>query len=80
MTTIIKARYTNGIFKPLEDLDIAEGKEVILTIDESSTSPYRPGDGLRAAAGGWKGLIDGENLKKEIYESRLICTRPEVKL
>jgi hypothetical protein len=35
---------------------------------------------LRASAGGWKGLIDAEELKRNIYADRLISTRPEPKL
>jgi len=37
-------------------------------------------DGFKRSAGSWKNLIDGEELKRNIYESRLVCTRPEVKL
>jgi hypothetical protein len=33
-----------------------------------------------SAAGGWKGLVDTEQLKKDIYESRKIATRPAIKL
>lgn len=35
---------------------------------------------LKATAGGWKDLIDAEELKRNIYEDRLITTRPKVKL
>lgn len=31
-------------------------------------------------AGGWKDLIDAEELKRNIYADRLISTRPDVKL
>jgi len=37
-------------------------------------------EALRKSFGGWKGLIDAEELKKNIYENRLINTRPEPKL
>jgi len=33
-----------------------------------------------AAAGSLKGLIDAEQLKKDIYESRKIITRPAIRL
>jgi hypothetical protein len=33
-----------------------------------------------SAVGGWKDLVDTEQLKKDIYESRKIATRPPVKL
>ena len=37
-------------------------------------------DALKATAGAWKGLIDAEELKRNIYEDRLIDTRPAPKL
>ena len=37
-------------------------------------------DWLERTAGGWVGLIDAEKLKREIYESRLVVTRPEPRL
>ena len=36
-------------------------------------------EALRASAGGWKGLIDAEELKRNTYADRLISTRPEPK-
>ena len=35
--------------------------------------------GIRAAAGGWKGLIDGEDFKAYIRERRLTKNRPSVR-
>jgi hypothetical protein len=37
-------------------------------------------NGFRRSAGSWKGLVDGEELKRNIYENRLVSTRPVVKL
>jgi hypothetical protein len=37
-------------------------------------------DALKATAGAWKDLIDAEALKRNIYEDRLIDTRPVPKL
>ncbi len=37
-------------------------------------------DAFLSAAGGWKDLVDTEQLKKDIYESRKISTRPPVEL
>jgi predicted DNA-binding antitoxin AbrB/MazE fold protein len=31
----IKARFSNGVIEPLEDLTIEEGKELIITISEA---------------------------------------------
>jgi len=37
-------------------------------------------DVLTATAGAWKDTIDCEELKRRIYEDRLVSTRPEVRL
>ena len=66
----IKARFSGGILKPLEPLDLAEGEEVVVTIDAVHHKP-RAG-WLERTAGGWAGLVDAEKLKREIYETRLI--------
>ena len=41
---------------------------------------WRKLNALRAKAGAWRGSIDGEQLIKDIYASRLIDTRPEPRL
>ena len=75
----IKARFRNGFIEPLEEVELEEGEEFTLTIvrlPEAKTDK----DAFRESKGGWKGLIDCEELKRNIYEDRLIHTRPEVKL
>ena len=37
-------------------------------------------DGFKRSAGAWKGLIDSEELIANIYASRLVLTRTEIKL
>lgn len=37
-------------------------------------------DGFRRSAGAWKGLVDAEDLIKDIYQSRLVSTRTEINL
>src|SRR5258708_3848690 len=37
-------------------------------------------EAFRSAAGGWKGLVDTEKLKKDIYESRKLTTRAPIEL
>ena len=79
MGKTIKARFSKGLIEPLENVDIAEGKEITVTIiDVPARSKKR--DALEATAGGWKGLIDAKKLKEDIYADRLISTRPEVEL
>ena len=69
MATTIKARFSRGVIEPLEKVEIPEGEEITVTIEGR--------DPLDATFGGWKGLIDAEALKRNIYEDRLIATRPE---
>jgi hypothetical protein len=37
-------------------------------------------EAFKSAAGGWKGLVDTEKLKRDIYESRKLSTRPPIEL
>ena len=75
----IKARFRNGVIEPLEEVELSEGEEFTLTIVRlPAMSKER--DAFRESRGGWKGLIDCEELKRNIYEDRLLHTRPEVKL
>lgn len=71
----VRARFANGVLEPLEALDLDEGQEVTVSIDDR-TSRKRPRRGMRAAAGAWKGTHDPERLKREIYAARLLTTRP----
>lgn len=77
MAGTIRARFTHGVLEPLERIEAAEGD--ILTITVIRVSTGRAG-GLERSAGGWKGLIDAEELKRNIYADRLISTRPEPRL
>jgi predicted DNA-binding antitoxin AbrB/MazE fold protein len=79
MAKEFRARVSNGVLKPLEAVDLKEGEEVKVIVAER---PKGKGmiEALRASAGGWKGLIDAEELKRNIYADRLISTRPEPKL
>ena len=37
-------------------------------------------EAFKSAAGGWKDFVDTEKLKRDIYESRKISTRPPIDL
>jgi predicted DNA-binding antitoxin AbrB/MazE fold protein len=75
----IRARFSKGKIEPLEELDLQEGAEIIILVKEAP-SVERTVKALRASAGAWKDLIDGEELKRNIYADRLINTRPEPRL
>ena len=78
MGKTIKAKFSKGVIKPMEKVDITEGKEIFVTIVDI---PFRAKEGaFKRAAGAWKGTIDAENLIKNIYTDRLLSTRGEPKL
>ena len=79
MGKTIRAKFANGVIEPLEELGLTEGEEITVTITETPKRS-RKNDGVTKSAGGWKGLIDAEKLKRDIYNDRLISTRPGVKL
>jgi len=78
MVRKIRARFSRGVFMPLEKVEFPEDKEVDITIEENLTKTAD--ESFLKAAGSWKGLIDAEELINNIYADRLISTRPEVKL
>lgn len=82
MGRTIKARYSKGVIEPLERINLREGEEVTINILETYPGPRKESflEALKATAGGWKDLVDCEELKKNIYNDRLIATRTEVKL
>ena len=74
----IRARFRKGKFEPLEVVDLADGREVVLTIVDAPTVPDFAA--FRRAAGGWKGTLDGEALIRNIYADRFLTTRLEPRL
>lgn len=76
--TTIRARYSKGVFEPLDKVDMAEGKEVTVTIVEASTE--YGGDDFEKSAGRWKGTLDAAKLIKKIYADRLVTTRSQPRL
>jgi len=73
----LKARFAKGVFEPLEEVELPEGEEVTLTILHI---PKPDREAFKRAAGSWKGLIDAEELIRNIYADRRIMTRPKPKL
>ena len=78
MGTTIRARFSRGLLEPLEHIDVPEGE--VLTITIIRLPSKKNAGGLERSAGGWKGLIDAAELKRNIYADRLISTRPEPRL
>ena len=74
MLRTIRAKFTDGTLKPLERLDLEEGAEVIVFIEDTPSSG-KTIRALRATAGAWKGKHDPEELKRMLYEARLTGSR-----
>ena len=72
----VKARYTNGKLTPLEPIDLKEGEEVTVSIDDKpELSVEERIESLMAAAGGWEGLHDPDEFKRMIYQARIDGSR-----
>jgi predicted DNA-binding antitoxin AbrB/MazE fold protein len=84
MSGTVCARFKAGVLELLDAVDLSERAEVSVTIIESAAKDGDSGESMRdvlkATAGAWKNLIDAETLKRNIYEDRLIDTRPVPKL
>lgn len=70
----VRARYSKGVFEPLDDVDLAEDQEVLLTV-EDKPSPKRDPEAMRAGAGGWIGQHDPDELIRMLYEARITGSR-----
>ena len=77
MNSVVRARYRRGAIVPLDPLDIEEGASLLVSVEvESRASRAERGlKALRAAAGGWKGSHNPDELIRNIYEARLEGSR-----
>ena len=81
MPKTIKAKFTGGVLKPLERLDLEEDSEVLITV---AVDPILSVNDLtvrfKSAMGAWKGTHDPEELLGNIYSDRLTGSRPEPRI
>ena len=78
MSGTVRARVKRGMLELLEKIDIPEDTEVSVTIIETPRTPSA--DGLRRSAGGWIGLVEADVLIENIYNDRMVSTRPKPRL
>ncbi len=81
MPKTIKAVFRNGLIEPLEILDLDDGAEITVTLEDISPplSEEERRNRFLSSAGGWKDIVD-EKFLDEIYRQRSLRTRPEVSL
>lgn len=77
---LVHARYSKGTLELLENIDLTEGEDIVVDILRPELSLEERLKYIEKSAGAWKGLIDAEELKRNIYADRLIKTRKEVEL
>ena len=68
----LRAKFSNGVLMPLDKLDLEEGAEVTVSIDdEPELSLEDRVEILRSTAGAWADNSEyWENFKEYIYEAR----------
>ena len=74
----IRAKFSQGVIKPLEKLDIQDGTEISVTVVKTTDlSENERLKRAKSAAGAWKDIPETEELKQIIYESRRTGSRIE---
>lgn len=81
MPKTIRARFSHGVFKPMEKIEFPENKECEITIEDETTESNikSEADILDSTFGAWSD-IDCDTLKKNIYSDREISNRPKTTL
>ena len=70
MARKVRARVRAGKLELLEPIDLPEGKELTVSIDEVPERTTAD-EAFARAWGGWRGLVDADALIRELYELRL---------
>ena len=74
MSTTIRARIKGGVIELLEQVDLPEGQDIMITIITPPSSP--DSEAFRNSAGRWQGTMDADTLIRNIYTDRLLSHRP----
>jgi predicted DNA-binding antitoxin AbrB/MazE fold protein len=78
MGDTFRARVRGGMLEPIDRIELPEGEEVTVTIVDLPSA--RDLTAFARARGRWRGTVDADALIRNIYESRLVSTRPEPRL
>jgi predicted DNA-binding antitoxin AbrB/MazE fold protein len=70
MARKVRARVRAGKLELLEPIDLPEGKELTVSIEETPEQTAAD-EAFARAAGAWRGLVDADGLIRMLYEARL---------
>ena len=71
MKKTIRVKFSNGVFVPLEELELEEGTELPISFDQKHLITLEERIRMtRSTAGAWKGEVDGEALIRQTYADR----------
>ncbi len=76
MSKVIKGKYKNGVFEPLEPVDLRENETVEIVVPEKATDD---GAAFLSSFGTWKDIVP-ESFIEEVYERRVRGSRPPIEL
>jgi predicted DNA-binding antitoxin AbrB/MazE fold protein len=68
MSGTVRARFKAGVLELLDQVNIPEGREVSVTIID--TSPKDDAQAFKRSAGSWQGTVDADALIEQIYADR----------
>ncbi len=81
MVREVRAKYRQGKIEPVEELDLQEGEEVIILIEEKPRPADREsGLAFERAAGSWEGTLDFEQFLADLRDDRKRQQRPPIDL
>ena len=71
MNKTVRVKFSNGVFVPLEELEIEDGTELAISFEQKYLIPLEERiKRTMSVAGAWKGDIDGEALIRQTYADR----------
>ena len=76
MSKVIKGKYRNGVFEPLEPVELPEDEIVEILVPGKETDD---GAAFLSSFGSWKDVVP-EKFVEEVYERRARGSRPPIKL
>jgi predicted DNA-binding antitoxin AbrB/MazE fold protein len=76
LSKVIKGKYKNGVFEPLEPVDLRENETVEIVVPEKGTDG---GAAFLSSFGTWKDIVP-ESFIEEVYERRVRGSRPPIDL